>query len=209
MENDKLVFYNVSDDYIEYLRNIDDKVMYNKPEKHQRPYVGFLLMLNDMRYLVPLSSQIRKSNDVTIVIPDRVTETQKINNQANNIQDKIAVIKFNCMIPILEDVIKKIDLDKMENEDSEYRDLLVKEILFCSENKDRIIGRAKKAYDIFKKNKPYMKDIIDSCVDFPKLENAMSNYEISAKQEASVDDIQIKDIKDETSSIIDGTLFKS
>jgi len=179
VELNNVVLYTVNNDYVEYLRSIDDRVLFNKPEGQQRPYVGFLIKLNECDYLVPLSSQIKKSNQVTAVIPNRLTETQRQRNAiTNKYPDKIATIKFNNMIPVRENLIKKIHILKnpQTKEELDYKKLLVKEILFCSENKDRLIKKAHKTMEIFKGNKPYMSSIINSCCDFPTLENACDSY---------------------------------
>jgi protein AbiQ len=51
---DKLRLYNVSDDYIRYLRNFDKKVFSNKEEsrKKERKYLGIVLRVNDFKYYI-------------------------------------------------------------------------------------------------------------------------------------------------------------
>lgn len=176
MNNEKLEFYHIDTDYINYLITIDGKVSFNKQDLHTRPYVGFVLVINNVNYVVPLSSKIRKTNDVTTVIPNELTKEQK---EANIFPDKIATIKFNCMIPIYQDVVEKIDLDKIVGEGKkgqDYVNLLNKEILFCSKNREKLIKKAEKTYKIYKENKPYMKKIIESCVNFDLLQDKMGEY---------------------------------
>lgn len=142
MNSEILTFYNVDDDYIDYLTYYEPKVLFNKPDKRTRPYIGFVVNINNNDFIVPLSSQIRKSNQVTTVIPNTFTEAQKLENLKNKkYPDFIATIKFNCMIPVLPQVITKIDIDSLsKNKDDEnYKNLLIKEIIFCSDNKDKII----------------------------------------------------------------------
>ena len=51
----KLRLYKVSEDYIEFMREVDsENVRMNKGEK--RPYVGVVLHINEHRYFAPLSS---------------------------------------------------------------------------------------------------------------------------------------------------------
>lgn len=190
MNNKSFIFYHVSDAYIEFLRKYaDEKVLFNKPENKTRPYVGFVLQINGFDYLVPLSSKIRKTNAVTTVIPNTFTERQKKENEKQHkYPDKIATIKFNCMIPVYSDVVEKIDLEKIaKDKDGEnYKNLLIKEILFCSENKDKIIEKARKTYNIYIENKPYMKEIIDSCVNFDLLREKMLEYKNTKQAEKEV-----------------------
>lgn len=180
MDSEKLIFYNISDSYIEYLRKYgDEKVLFNKPENKTRPYVGFVLKVEGVDYLVPLSSQIRKTNDVTIVIPNIFTEAQKLQNEKDKkYPEKIAIIKFNCMIPVFPNVIEIIDLEKLakDKDGEDYKSLLIKEMRFCSENRDRIIKKANKAYKIYKENKPYMREIVESCCNFDLLREKMQEH---------------------------------
>ena len=160
-----VVFYTVNDDYIEYLRKMDTRVLFNKPENNTRPYAGFLVTSNDYNYLVPLSSQIKKSNHVTAVIPNRLTEVQRQKNLiTKQFPEMIATIKFNNMIPVRDDVINKIDLSKYKGNknDEDYLALLVKERL--------------KTMKIFNEKKPFMKSVVDSCCNFTELEKACSEY---------------------------------
>ena len=52
MKNLKIYF--IKDEYINYLRQFDLKVAYNKVPN--RPYVGVVYTYNDYKYFVPLSS---------------------------------------------------------------------------------------------------------------------------------------------------------
>lgn len=178
--NTKLIFYYVNDDYIEYLINeIDDKVSYNKADSQQRPYVGFILTIEGISYLVPLSSKIRKSNDITSVIPNIFTESQMKEKDFDTKYPKyIATIKFNCMIPVCDKLIKKINLSEFNftEEDINYKNLLSKEIIYCNDNKEKIFKNASKTYEMFQKNKPYKADLIKCCFNFPKLEQALITY---------------------------------
>ena len=80
----------------------------------QRPYVGFILEIKGISYLVPLSSKLRKTNDITTLIPNIFTESQKQEEDFETKYPKfIATIKFNCMVPICGKLIKKIDLSEL------------------------------------------------------------------------------------------------
>lgn len=47
-------FYNVKDDYIQFLRNYDIKVAENKYES--RPYVGVVFQIGEISYYAPFTS---------------------------------------------------------------------------------------------------------------------------------------------------------
>lgn len=54
----KLNLYSVSDKYIKYLRQFDDKIYDNKEETrlYARKYLGIVLTVNENNYYIPMSS---------------------------------------------------------------------------------------------------------------------------------------------------------
>ena len=62
MKQEKLYFYEVNDEYIEYLSQFDKRMMYSKVEtrKFKRKYIGILLKINQVNYIAPLSSYKEK-----------------------------------------------------------------------------------------------------------------------------------------------------
>ena len=50
--------YAVTDEYINYLRQFDNKVYDNKEDKRKvmRKYLGIVLTINEMNYYIPMSS---------------------------------------------------------------------------------------------------------------------------------------------------------
>lgn len=61
MMNDKLKLYRVTDHYLDFLREVEPKIPKNKDNGKDRPFVGIILSINGVKYIAPLSSQIRKS----------------------------------------------------------------------------------------------------------------------------------------------------
>ena len=96
-----LKLYTVDDDYIGFLRQKEEKVMYNK--SHSRPYVGVVFTINELNYFVPLTSpktkHISMGNDI---------DFRKI------AKGKYGAINFNKMIPVPDDCLMLIDLDTAE-----------------------------------------------------------------------------------------------
>lgn len=82
------------------------------------------------------------------------------------------------MIPVYDEVIEKIDLNTIpaDKSDQDYRNLLMKDFLFCSENKESILKKTKKAYKIYEDKKPYMEELIKACCNFPLLVDGMKKY---------------------------------
>lgn len=54
----KLKIYYIEEEYIEYLRKYDSKVVYNK--KNNRPYLGVVYTFDNFNYFAPLSSPKEK-----------------------------------------------------------------------------------------------------------------------------------------------------
>ena len=54
----KLNLYSVSDKYIKYLRQFENKIYDNKEEirTHERKYLGIVLTVNGFNYYIPMSS---------------------------------------------------------------------------------------------------------------------------------------------------------
>lgn len=185
----KLTFFTVNDDYIDYLREKDNKVLFNKPDNERRPYVGFVLDINNSSYLVPLTSKVRPTNKITTRIPNTFTQKQMSEPDFDTKYPKyVGSIKFNCMIPVFDEVITKIDLDKLSEteEGRKYTDLLNKEIVFCNNNKDSIVSKALKTYEMCEKNKKYEAKLIEACCDFKLLEAASMSYKDNILKSAEV-----------------------
>ena len=68
-----LNIYNVRDDYIEFLKQYDFRVLDNKNGK--RPYVGIVLKIRDVSYFAPLSSPKAKHRHMK-----NTKDFRKINN---------------------------------------------------------------------------------------------------------------------------------
>ena len=58
--NKNLKLVKVDSIYCDYLRQFDNKVMYNANNKELRPFVGILFEVNNYMYFAPLSSPKKK-----------------------------------------------------------------------------------------------------------------------------------------------------
>ena len=158
MDNKKLKFYTVTEEYMIYLKKYDEKVMDNRGVKNKRPYIGVLFEIDRKKYLAPLSSPKPKyltmKNSLDFV---------KIN------QGKFGVINLNNMFPVIEEVIieKNINLE----EDNKYKELLVNQLDWCNkmENRDNIYRKAEKLYKEIL-NKKEQSRFWNRCCDFSLLE---------------------------------------
>ena len=158
MDNKKLKFYTVTEEYMIYLKKYDEKVMDNRGVKNKRPYIGVLFEIDRKKYLAPLSSP--KPKHLTM---KNSLDFVKIN------QGKFGVINLNNMFPVVEEVIteKNINLEK----DNKYKELLVNQLDWCNkmENRDNIYRKAEKLYNEIL-NRREQSRFWNRCCDFSLLE---------------------------------------
>lgn len=158
MDNKKLKFYIVTEEYMIYLKKYDEKVMDNRGVKNKRPYIGVLFEIDRKKYLAPLSSP--KPKHLTM---KNSLDFVKIN------QGKFGVINLNNMFPVVEEVIieKNINLE----EDNKYKELLVNQLDWCNkmENRDNIYRKVEKLYKEIL-NKKEQSRFWNRCCDFSLLE---------------------------------------
>lgn len=149
--------YYVDEDYINELRNIDNKVLLNKST---RPYLGVVLSINNLNYFVPLSSP---------------KENKKVNNQlsiklfeVNNSENRLGYLLFLNMIPVPDKHLAKTDMEHIKKHDLEYYKLLTNQLIFIRQENERILNKAQKVYNnaVIKKV-PFISSI---CVDYLALE---------------------------------------
>jgi protein AbiQ len=158
LDNKKLKFYIVTEEYMSYLKEYDEKVMDNRGVKNKRPYIGVLFEIDRKKYLAPLSSP--KPKHLTM---KNSLDFVKIN------QGKFGVINLNNMFPVVEEVIieKNINLE----EDNKYKELLVNQLDWCNkmENRDNIYRKVEKLYKEIL-NKKEQSRFWNRCCDFSLLE---------------------------------------
>ena len=132
--------YVINNEYIDYLRNFDKTVLYNKNKK--RPYIGVVYTYNNINYFAPLSSPKPKHLKMKI---DQI-DIFKIDN------GKLGIININNMIPTpmecLTEVFYIID-------DEKYKNLLQKQITFINLpiNSIKLINKVRHFQSEYKRNK--------------------------------------------------------
>lgn len=165
----KLNFYIVDDEYINYLRMFDDYVVYNKNNK--RPYVGIVINIENYQYFAPMfSPKVKHKNYKSNLSFFRII------NKKN--KTDLGIIRFVNMIPVPKEKIFLLDVAK---ESYKYRSLLSEQYSYIniSENRNKILMQARKIYEIVtdNKNKTRMYEFYRnlSC-DFKLLEKKCSEY---------------------------------
>lgn len=157
--------YYVKDEYVQYLFSVDNKVSDNKHER--RPYVGIVFKVNNIHYYVPLSS------------PKDKHATMKNTKDFRKIKGgEYGVINFNNMIPIIQEAL--IDLDIQKEEDAQYRALLQNQYRCIDDDKDNITKIANNLYNLCQKDDDELtsndKKVKARCCNFKLLEEAIEPY---------------------------------
>lgn len=155
---DRLKFYNIDNNYINYLYQFDSKVPYNKEQK--RPYIGIVIEVNNVKYFAPLFS------------PKNVHKKYSDNPTYMRIGKEYGIIRFNNMIPVIEEVLKPIEFSGIEDE--KYRNLLMAQNNFIQQNTEKIRNKAEKLYKIVTVDKK--KFFIDLSCNFKLLEQKVASY---------------------------------
>ena len=161
--------YSVSDDYIEYLRNVFPRVYSNKiaNRKHTRKYLGVVFKLNDFNYYIPLSSP-KDAHDYITLNGKKVIRKDSIIVIRMVVKGTLkGTLQIGTMIPVPDKALIQYNLQ--DEQDISYKELVQDEIIFIRKNTNRIIKTAKLLYS--KKTKGTHKNpVIDNVLDFKSIE---------------------------------------
>ena len=136
----KLILIRIDEEYISYLRKYDSKVQINSSVLHKdnKPFVGVLFEINNLKYFVPISSN---KKDKLSRMFNKYVETGKkpidmffIEETYNDERKLLSVLNLNNMIPVCDRAIINYNI----SQDKDYF-LLRKEIAFCNLHKKKII----------------------------------------------------------------------
>ncbi len=179
MEQKRLSLYQIDMKYIRDLANKDDNVRSVSPQvdKEKRPFVGIIIVCDDKKYCVPLSSPKPKhekmKNDIDFT---KIYDNNKL----------LGVLNFNNMIPVDESVLKRVDL-KIRNTDTadviRYKTLTVKQLTWCQQNQDAIISKANKLYKMITFTPEKSHNLTRRCCNFKKLERVLEKYVAKSEEE--------------------------
>lgn len=158
-------FYHIENKYIDFLRQFDPRVLYNKNE--QRPYIGIIFEIEDIRYYAPLSSpkpkHIHMKNNL---------DFRKIDS------GKLGAVNLNNMIPVPDSVLIPIHIGEIT--DPKYRRLLNEQYRWLLHDMINIENAARKLRQLFFINEndlPYFqKQMKARCCNFILLEQKYKEY---------------------------------
>ena len=172
MRQERLTLYKIDLKYIRNLAKVDDRVMSISPQinKCMRPFVGIVIVCNDKRYCIPLSSPKNKHKDMKNSVDFmKIYDGDKL----------IGVLNFNNMIPVNEEVIVPLDM-KIRSGDTApikyYKVLCSKQLKWCQQHQENIIHRANRLYNLITSGNA-SHDLKKRCCDFNKLEKTLTKME--------------------------------
>lgn len=167
--NNALRVVKIDLEYCNYLRKFDSRVPYNYGNKESRPFIGVLFTVNNLKYFAPLSSPKSKH----LKIKGKI-DLLKIDG------GHLGVINFNSMIPVTDNNIELIDLNKKTSNKVEknYLILLNKQLYWLNRNIDILHNRSQKLYYSYVNNK-LPSTIYNRCCNFPLLETKCNEYNYS------------------------------
>lgn len=168
----KLNLYSVSDKYIKYLMQFDNRIYDNKEDSrtYKRKYVGVVLTINGFNYYVPMSSPKKSDyidyekkiirNDTKTII--RIHEGGRL----------YGTLRISNMIPVpITELEPYIITDE---KDLKYRQVILGELRYINSNTDKIVKYAKIVYN--QKIKNIDIGYIKNTVDFKVLEEKLSSW---------------------------------
>ena len=156
----------INSEYCDYLRQYDNKVMYNAGTKELRPFIGVLFKINKIEYFAPLSSPKPKHKTIRNTL-----DLIKINN------GNYGVVNFNNMIPVNENNYILFDLNKQTTDKKEkYRlELIKNQLRWLTNNKKEIMIKSKLLYNLYKNDK-LPKNVKERCCNYILLEEKCKDY---------------------------------
>lgn len=163
---EKLILVRLDVNYCNYLRKFDNKVPYNYDKKVLRPFIGVLFEVNGFKYFAPLSSPKPKHKCMKSTL-----DFLKIAN------GELGAINFNNMLPVTDNNIIKLDLEKdcLTKTEEKYTKLLKEQLYWLNRNQDKLYNKSTKLYDKYISG-TLNSSIAERCCNFKLLEEKCLEY---------------------------------
>ena len=160
MKNLKL--YYIDEGYINYLRQFDLNVAYNK--NTSRPYIGIVYTYNNFNYFAPLASPKPKHKE----IKSNAIDIYKIKD------GELGVVNINNMIPTpIEELTEVLPIIT----DVKYKKMLEEQLTFLNNHKAELFKKIKYFQNMYRKGHLSEK-ILERCCNFELLEQKVFKYEV-------------------------------
>lgn len=159
IKNEKLMMYDISDEYRKYLSKYDSKVS----KKENRKFYGILVSNENMDYYIPFTSKINKNTSTKLTI--NIKDTNK---------KIIAKLLLNNMIPV-----KMKDAHIVDVNNSKYKTYYINEIRYLHNKKVRegLIRKLNYMFDVLEDNNHYDYNFFkEVCCNFKLLEEKCLKY---------------------------------
>ncbi len=161
--------YHIDMKYINKLHKIDDHVPSVSPQinKQTRPFLGIVVMVNESKYCIPLTSCSDEKSKRIELLRDNLT-LRKIYDKDGKV---LAALNLNNMVPVREENIREIELRILPTDSAKLRrwkKLCIKELDWCQSHQDEIERLANELHRKYNSKEPFGKRRI--CVNFPALE---------------------------------------
>ena len=168
----RLNLYSISDKYIKYLRQFDDKIYDNKEEirSHKRKYLGVVLTVNEFNYYIPMSSPKKSDyldfdrkiirNDTKTII--RIHESGRL----------YGTLRISNMIPVPITELQPYTI--ADEDDLKYKEVILGELRYINNNSSKIVKYAKTVYN--QKIKNIDIGYINNTVNFKLLEEKLKEW---------------------------------
>lgn len=163
-----LNFYTVKINYIRNLMNIDHKNIMSVSSqrgKNKRVFVGIVIMVDNHKYCIPLSSIEEKAKYQEM--SENIT-FRRITNREGKI---IGALNINNMIPVREEYIIPFNIKISPSDDKKqrkYKEYCMEELKWCREHEAEIVMLARELHRMVCSNQPFKKRKI--CPDYKLLE---------------------------------------
>ena len=168
----KLNLYSVSNKYIKYLIQFDNRIYDNKEDSrtYKRKYVGVVLTINGFNYYVPMSSPKRSDYiDYEKKIIRKDTKTIIRIHEGGRLY---GTLRISNMIPVpITELEPYIIADE---KDLKYKQVILGELRYINRNTEKIVKYAKIVYNQKVKNIDI--GYIKNTVDFKVLEEKLNAW---------------------------------
>lgn len=172
--------YRVDLKYIRDLSKKEHNVMSTSPQigKETRPFLGIVIMLNQRKYCIPITSANKKAKFVNNKVHgiDCIKILDESRKDEHGAPLVIAALNINNMIPIHESMIQKIDISTDKDcpkSEIGIRTVMQKELKWCRANAELIKRRTQKVYDLVLEGNSKDRKLISRCNNFRVLEQVL------------------------------------
>ena len=169
----KLNLYSVSDKYIKYLTQFDNRVYANKEDTriYKRKYIGIVLTINGFNYYIPMSSP--KKSDYIDYKKNIIRNDTKTIIRIQDGGRLYGTLRISNMIPVpITELQPYIVADE---KDLKYKQVILGELRYINNNSDKIVKYAKIVYN--QKIKNINIGYIKNTVDFKVLEEKLNDWD--------------------------------